>query len=477
MSVYTALRISAIEKPLQAVITLVGLLTLSRLLTPSEIGVQVLAAAVMLLAAELKNFGIGGFIIRHKSLSKPIIQNTFTISFIVSSCLGGLLLFLSDEIGQAFSDERVSTSISIIAITFFFVPFMSVTSALLSKNFEFKKLAIARTSEIAVQNTASIVLALYGFGYLSLPIGMLIGNVATLFVFILFKPALASFRLNFMGIKSILLENLFITLNAGVKRLIIVLPEVLIGYFSTAANAALFSRGFGIVDFGISTLQGFLGTIVSPYLARENTSLTAVTLAFTSINKLIGVLMFPLLIGISMLSDELIHLMLGDQWYAAADITSIIAIAMIFKFFFSFYNEFFITIKKDKVLANFQTAELFLLGVSCTVAAINSIDLIPYAILGTCVVVLIGKLVYFQASDFLSLTDYFNDNKLNYMAGLAIFLVIYAVQIIFNAMSISSHFLIIFASLVVSSIVWFLLLFLGKHPLIVVIKRLNKMSC
>jgi O-antigen/teichoic acid export membrane protein len=476
MSVYIALRISAIEKPLQAAITIAGLMTLSRLLTPSEIGVQVLAATVMLLAAELKNFGIGSFIIRHKSLSKPIIQNTFTISMIISSILGGLLLFLAEEIGQIFSDGRVSTSISIIAITYFFVPFMSVTSALLTKNFEFKKLAIARTSEVAVQNTACIVLALYGFGYLSLPIGMLIGNIIALCVFILFKPALASFRLNFLGIKSILLDNLLITLNAGIKRLIIVLPELLIGYFSTVTNAALYSRGFGIVDFGINTLQGFLGSIVSPYLARENSSLTAVTLVFTNINKLVGVLMFPLLIGISMLSEELIYLMLGEQWYAAADITSIIAIAMIFKFFFSFYNEFFITIKKDKVLANFQTAELFLLGVTCTLAAINSVDLIPYAILVTCAVILIGKLVYFQASNFLSLTNYFNNTKLNYIAGLVIFLVIYAVQGVFIALSINSHWLVIVASLVLSSIVWFSIIFLGRHPIIDVMKRLTEMS-
>jgi O-antigen/teichoic acid export membrane protein len=118
-------------------------------LTPDEIGVQVLAASVMMLAAELKNFGIGSFLIRHKHLTTSIIQNTFAISMLSSFSLALILLMSANQIGVLFQDERVPISIKIISIIFFFVPFVAVSSAIITKNFEFKNLRLSELTKFS----------------------------------------------------------------------------------------------------------------------------------------------------------------------------------------------------------------------------------------------------------------------------------------------------------------------------------------
>jgi O-antigen/teichoic acid export membrane protein len=291
-----------------------------------------------------------------------------------------------------------------------------------------------------------------------------------------FKPQIVSFRVNFKGVKAILSANLLITLNAGMRRLILVLPEVLIGIVSTTTNAAMYSRGSGVVNFGLSILQKSFSPIITPYFALENNENNGANSAFILVNTLMGVILFPFLIGVTVLADELVHIMLGSQWIDAAYIASIISMAMLFKFFYSYFNEFLITIGKEKVLAKIQLFELIILATSCILIAFVSAQLIPYALLITFILSFLLKSFFLHTENIKISLHYLSATKINYLISGAIFLIVWGTKYVLISHFGLSSVWVLMSCAILAFLGWAVLLLLLKHSKLVVIKRLLNLS-
>lgn len=475
MDIYSSLRITAIEKPLLALANFVGLIAISRLLTPDEIGVQVLAASVMMLAAELKNFGIGSFLIRHKKLSEAVINNTFTLATITSFSLALGLLISSSHIALVFNDERVAHNIQIISVSFLFVPYVSVITALLSKHFEFGKLAINRVCEVLTLQITTIFLIVIGLGYLSLPLGILIANLVSFLLFIFQKPNSLRLKISFNGVKAIFSSNMLITLSAGMRRLIIVLPEILIGFFSSSANAALFSRGVGLVNFGTNTVLSFLQPLIAPYFARENNSKTELSQAFTQVNRSVGMVIFPLFVGFSLLSPELINIFFGTAWIDSVEVTQHFAIAMLFKYSLVFFNELLVTSHKEKDLYRLQMLELILTTTAVMIAAFISWRFIALSLIISNFVVFLTKSAYLQRVYGGLFWRTFKASLSNYATALTLIPIVFLCKGFTSYLNVSdTDFIVLFVSSGVFGIIWLSIILCFKHPLYISAKKLLK---
>ena len=72
------------DKYLSQVIAVATLAVMSRILTPAEIGVYMLANTVILLADNLRLFGIGTYIVQARDLDRAAIRCAFTVTLVVS---------------------------------------------------------------------------------------------------------------------------------------------------------------------------------------------------------------------------------------------------------------------------------------------------------------------------------------------------------------------------------------------------------
>lgn len=475
MDIYSSLRITAIEKPLLALANFVGLIAISRLLSPDEIGVQVLAASVMMLAAELKNFGIGSFLIRHKNLTEAVINNTFTLATVTSFTLALVLLISSNHIGCAFNDERVAHNIQIISVTFFFVPYVSVITALLSKHFKFGKLAVNRVCEVLTLQLTTVFLIVIGLGYLSLPLGILVANLISFLLFIFQKPKSLKLKISFDGVREIFSSNMLITLSAGLRRLIIVLPEILIGFFSSSANAALFSRGVGLVNFGTNTVLSFLQPLIAPYFARENNSNNELSHAFSQVNRSVGMVIFPLFVGFSLLSPELINIFFGVAWLNSVEVTQYFAIAMLFKYSLVFFNELLVTSHKEKDLYRLQIFELILTTTAVITTAFISWRYIALGLTITNFIVFLTKAAYLQQAYCGLFWKTFKASFINYVTALILIPIVLLCKFIAPYLNILyTDFIVLFVSSGLFGIIWLFIIFFLEHPLYVSAKKVIK---
>jgi O-antigen/teichoic acid export membrane protein len=119
MSVRKALAISSLEKNTGTILNLVMMVAISRLLSPDEIGIHVIGASIAMLAAELKSFGMGGYLVREKEINTIKVRSTFTVSMFFSFTLGGILIVAAPFIANFYNDQRLIPVLLLFSIGFF----------------------------------------------------------------------------------------------------------------------------------------------------------------------------------------------------------------------------------------------------------------------------------------------------------------------------------------------------------------------
>ncbi|WP_032097166.1 MULTISPECIES: oligosaccharide flippase family protein [unclassified Alteromonas] len=364
MGVNNFLRITIMTKPLTIFMSFFGMVAISRILSPDEIGVQVLAISVVLVLSELKNMGVASLLIREKELSQSTVTKAFTVLTITSGTIAILLIVMSPFISNIFGDFRVQNSLIVVALSFFLIPAYSVTTALLSREFSFVKIETMRVTEIAVQQGIPVLLAINGVGYISLPLGILAAAIVTAVMSFIFKPSFVTFSYSVKGIKQVFKTGGVISLASMMRRIAMQFPEICLGYLSNTNSAAFYSRANGIPNFTAQAVSDFVGPVVNPYFSREHKE-DGLGSAFIIANKLTQVVLIPPLIFLVFYGEQVVDLVFGQEWKVAGELLPFISVALILNFFFSYFEQLMIVSKRERLLSYVQ---LFYLIVTCVLA-------------------------------------------------------------------------------------------------------------
>src|SRR6185437_13012588 len=136
-SVRKALSLTFVRSGVSFVLSAVALVLISRLLTPSEIGVFSVAAALVALAQMLRAFGIGEFIIQEKNLTPDLVRTAFTVNLIVACALAAILFGTSNLVGQFYGDPGAGRVTRVLSLVFVLMPFGAIPMAYMRREMQF----------------------------------------------------------------------------------------------------------------------------------------------------------------------------------------------------------------------------------------------------------------------------------------------------------------------------------------------------
>lgn len=387
--VFNSLKATIISRPLVAMMNLLYLIVISRILSPDEIGVQVITASIVMIVAELKSMGVGGYIIRKTTLSQRNTHTAFTVCTATSLFFAISLGLASSLLANFFDEPRLINSIIIISLSFLFIPYISINSAVLQRKFDFKKTSTIMLLETFSLVVSGIALAYSGFSYLSLPIAVLIGSFVSYLMHRTVFNTVDSYKFSNTDFYNVLRQGAMISYNSILRRLNESIPEIVIGKFSGTSNTALYSRGNGLTGFSTGLLLNLINPITVPYFSRERREGSGIELAFTQLNKLTHILLLPLIALVFVLSNQLISLFFGEQWIEAAWIAQYICVSFFFMNLYYNFNSLLIVAKKERHLALLQKISIFLRVSLCTIFAWINWELTPLA-------VVISSFLYFS---------------------------------------------------------------------------------
>ena len=142
---------------------------LSRMMTPAEIGIFSMSAVIVGLAHVFRDFGVASFIKSQKELTPEILRAAMGVLICASWTIAALLFVLSWPIADFYRQDGVRPTLQVLAAGFMFIPFGSISQAVLGRDLQAEKRAIVTAISTITYFFASLAfrggrLQLHGHG-------------------------------------------------------------------------------------------------------------------------------------------------------------------------------------------------------------------------------------------------------------------------------------------------------------------------
>lgn len=297
---------------------------ISRMLTPSELGIYSLAAGSVVIGQMLRDFGLGLYLIMEKDLTKEKIQGCFTISVLLCWILGLIYFLSANFLGEFFESKEVATLVKILSINFFLLPFCTLILSLLKRNMLFGRIMLIDFSSSTIRVISTVILLYASFGAQAIVIGAVIGT----FTNVIFAIGFGEFRyykVNFKYVKEITKFTSFVSFTSILSQLMVVIPEMIIGKFLDMDKVAYFNKGLSTISLFNTLLLSIIASVVQPYIAKINNASQDMSVSLYRIYNLILVIQWPFCIFLILYAQDFIYILYGEQWTEAVFLTQIFA--------------------------------------------------------------------------------------------------------------------------------------------------------
>lgn len=306
---------------------LISTLIISRILTPTEIGIYAVAAAMAALASTFRDFGVAEYLIQERDLTTAKIRAAFAANLLVSWLMALFLFASSNMIAGFYREPGVADVIRILAINFLIIPFGAVTMAYFRRELNYRPIFIsgllANISAFVVATTA----ALSGYGYLSLAWSSLAGVAVTVVVSAIMRPVGLPRLPSFKGLAEVArfgkhATGIYLFSQIGKSA-----PEALIGRALDMASVAFFSRANGLMEIFNRTVLRAVLPVCLPYFSQEARIGQDIRVGYLRATSMLTGIGWPFFIFTGLLAFSAIRTLYGEQWMPAVPIAQILCLA------------------------------------------------------------------------------------------------------------------------------------------------------
>jgi O-antigen/teichoic acid export membrane protein len=328
-ALHRPLLFAALDKYVGMVINLLTAAIVARLLTPDEIGVFVVGAAVVMLAEALREFGTGSYIVQRRELERDAVRTAFTAMLGLALLIGVALILAAEPIAAFYRDPRLVPVLRLAAFGMFLSAFAGPSIALLRRDMAFGRLALVDTGGLLANLIATLIFIGLGAGYLSLSFAALAAAATVAAGAILSRPEFWIFRPKLTHWREIFGFGGLASATTVLNNLYSVLPQILLGRFAGFDAAGLYSRAATLCQLPDRAIVGAFQPVVFSAFAAEIRAGGTLKAGYLHALALLSAVQWPVLVVLALLAEPVVRLVLGPQWDAAAPVLRLLAFAYI----------------------------------------------------------------------------------------------------------------------------------------------------
>lgn len=326
---FTSTRWMTASTVLRAAIQFLQVIVLARLLSPADFGLMAMAGAAAAVASVFADMGLSSALMHFPRPNRITLSTLYWLNLGLALSLSTLFSALSWPLAHGYGHSELFPVLMLLSLSFPISAAGHLFRVLAEKNLEFRRLAHHEVFSAILGFIVAIGLARAGFGVYALVAAVLASHAASsylawahlsggarpqlAFAFANAKPFLA-YGIHRVG------DGLWSTLQRQADI-------VIAGLHASPAAVALYATPREQCLRIANTLINPVITRVSlPVLARLQNDTAAVRDVYLKTVRMTASLNFPIYTLIALFPDEIVALLLGNQWDAAAPYFRIFAI-------------------------------------------------------------------------------------------------------------------------------------------------------
>ena len=314
---------------------------LAKLLDPIAFGLVALTNTFIFFSEAFVEQGFVAALVQRKNLETRHLTSAFWGNIALGSLFFVLTYFCAPWIASLYDEDLLGDILRVHAFTYIISSFAKVHLALLQRELQLKKIAIARTIAIVISCIVSIVLAYRGYGAWSLVFQQIIFNfLQTVLLWVQYKWQ-PTWEFSWSHYKDIFSFGSKVMLNQFTMYLIRYTDTLLIGYFLGTGPLGYYSFAqkifITLTDLVNLTFSKVTFSIFS-LLQDQRKKLSGEVYKFVD---LIATVSFPLFAAAFVFSPQAIPLFFGEKWLASIPVIQILSVAGVLTCFYSCFNNLF----------------------------------------------------------------------------------------------------------------------------------------
>lgn len=429
-----SLKWNTIDRVLSQLLYAVTGIILANILDKEDFGLVGALLVFQAFAILFVDSGFGAALLQKKNPEPRDYSTVFWFNLAVSLVIYVILWFAAPGIADIFQgDQRLIPLSRVMFVTFIFSGMSIVQSNMLMKRMDVKKLAIADTVALILSGALGVVLALTGFGAWALVWqSVALAAIKSLYLWLTIDwlPT-AGFHLDVL--KSILPVGTGSFVTAFLNTVCLNIYSLIIGAFYSLASLGVYTQADKWSKMGSASITQILASSFVPLLARFQDEPETYRRYITRINRFTGMILFPILLGITAIGAPMFHVMFGTKWDAAIPLFQILTTRGIFVVLITLYSNYLLSIGKARRMVAIEIVkDLMIMAAIFATVFLDNIEALVWGQFGASVA------TYFIVLAITCTTTGYGKRKMLkdllpfFAMGSAMFLISYAVGNIFS---------------------------------------------
>lgn len=287
-------------------------LATSRALGPSEFGTVALAATITTIASALVPMGFSDALVQRADITRNHLDTVFWFCFGAGTLVYLGLVVAAAPLADALSTPVLAQLIIVLGLKVFFDVAGGIPSALLTRQMEFRRLAVRTTLASLAAAAVCFVFLFLGWGLWALAFSQLASSVVTGLASMLSARWWPRFNFRIDALREVARFGAFTSAQRALQA--INLEQVLIGSLLGASVLGLFSFARRIFLLVSDLITGPLNAVSYPLLSSLQREPKKLREAYFHATLASSVCSFPLFVGLAVIADDLIPFAFGGQW-------------------------------------------------------------------------------------------------------------------------------------------------------------------
>ncbi len=296
------------------IVSFIVSVVLARMLGPTKFGI---VAEVLVFTTILQVFvdnGLGNSLIQKKDADQLDFSTVFYFNIILCLLLYALIFFTAPFIAMLYKKPEMTALLRVLGLTVVISSVKNIQQAYVSRNMIFKKFFFATLGGTLLSAGVGIVMAYYGFGVWAIiaqQLSNLLVDTIVLWITVKWRP---TWEFSFERLKGLFSYGWKLTVSALVDTIYNNVRQLFIGKLYSEDDLAFYNRGKNIPNMIVTNVNSSIDSVLLPAMASAQDDKERVKQMTRRSIRTASYIMWPLMVGLVVIAEPLVHLMYGDAW-------------------------------------------------------------------------------------------------------------------------------------------------------------------
>ena len=313
----------------QLVSIVVGVI-LARLLMPEDYSVVAIVSIFFVFCNVFITGGLNTALIQKKDADELDYSTVLFVSLPIAVVLYAVMFFAAPAIANVYNKEILVPVIRVMSLTIIITAYQGVVSAKISNDLAFRKTFISSFVSIVISAVVGIAMAYTGFGVWALVAQQMSAAVIGSITLTIVSKIRFKIAFSFERLKGLFDYGWKMFVTSVIAVIYDEIKPLIVGLKFSAVDLAYYNKGKSYPQLLNSSICDTIASVLFPVISKVQESRENVLNITRRFMKVSSYIVFPMLVGFFVVSDNFIVLLLTEKWLPASPYIKIFCVSFMF---------------------------------------------------------------------------------------------------------------------------------------------------